>query len=212
MAPLRAFNVFSTGPDLLEQFAYLSEETVEEASVLLELLWTHNNDVSDRVRRAKKIEHAADEIVHGIFRTLTHTYMSEFDREDLQKLASSLDDVIDFTCGAADRVLLYKLSNIPPVAGELAQLIHRQAEELTAAVSALQKREHLFQHCALVKQLKADADQIINSAVAELFERERNAIQLIKVKELFTQLAFAIDRAKDAAEVIEAMAMKRGLA
>jgi hypothetical protein len=138
--------------------------------------------------------------------------MSEFDREDLHKLASSLHDVVDFAYNAADRVLLYKLSNIPPVAGELAQLIHRQAEELTAAVSALQKREHLFQHCAVVKELEADADQITNSAVAELFERERDAIQLMKVKELFTQLALATDRAKDAAEVIEAMVLKRGLA
>lgn len=211
MAPLSAFKVFSPEPDLLEQFAYLSEKTVEEASVLLELLRAHD-DVAGRVRRAKEIEHAADEIVHGIFRTLSHAYMSEFDREDLHKLASSLDDVIDFTYGAADRVLLYKLSNIPPIAGELAQVIHRQAEELTAAVSALQKREQLFQHCAVVKQLEVHADRITNSAVAELFEHEGDAIQLIKVKELFTQLAFATDRAKDAAEVIEVMVLKRGLA
>jgi uncharacterized protein Yka (UPF0111/DUF47 family) len=89
-------------------------------------------------------------------------------------------------------------------------VIHRQAEELTAAVSALQKREDLFQHCAVVKQLEADADQITNAAVAELFDREKNAVQLIKIKELYTQLAFATDRAKDAAEVIEAMGLKRG--
>lgn len=125
-------------------------------------------------------------------------------------MASSLDDVIDYAYGAADRVLLYKLSNIPIVAGELAQVIHRQAEELAGAVSALQKREDLFKHCAVVKQLEADADQIMNAAVAELFDREKNAIQLIKIKELYAQLAFATDRAKDAAEVIEAMVLKRG--
>lgn len=79
-------------------------------------------------------------------------------------------------------------------------------------MSALQKREQVFQHCSNVNQLEVDADQIANAAVADLFEREMNAIQPIKIKELLTQLAFATDRAKDAAEVIETMVLKRGAA
>lgn len=209
MAYLRAFNIFSPNPDLLEQFAHLSKETVEEASVLIELLCTEN-EVAEQVRQAQEIEHAADEIVHRILRTLSHTYVLTYDREDLQNLASSLDDVIDFAYGAADCVLLYKLSNIPPAAEKLAQVIHRQVEELEAAVSALPKPEDLFQYCDVVKQLEVEANQITSSAVTELFEDEKNAIQVIKLKDLFKQLAFATDRAKDAAEVLEGMALKDG--
>jgi uncharacterized protein Yka (UPF0111/DUF47 family) len=96
-------------------------------------------------------------------------------------------------------------------AGELAQIIREQAYELAATVSALQVRDEVVQHCSTVKQLHINADRLANSALAQLFEFEADPIQLIKVKDLLTQLAFATDRAKDAAEVIETMVLNRGL-
>lgn len=211
MVPLPAKILFAQQPDLIPQFVSLARESVAEAGVLLDLL-QQGGDVANQAKRAKEIEHSADDKVHDIVRGLNRLYNSAFDREDLHRLASSLDDIIDFAYGAADRVLLYKITGIPAFAGELALIILRQSEELTAAVSALAKREEVFRHCANVKQLEIDADRLTNSAVAELFEREKDAIQLIKLKELYNQLALATDRAKDAADVVETMVLKRGLA
>jgi uncharacterized protein Yka (UPF0111/DUF47 family) len=78
------------------------------------------------------------------------------------------------------------------------------AQQLAAAVSGMTNRDGVFQHCAAVRQLETEADGLSNSALSELFEHEKDPIQLIKVKELITQLALATDRAKAAAEVIEA--------
>ena len=207
MSPLRATKLFST-PDLIPQFESLAGLAVEEAGALLRLLQLET-DLAAQVQRAKQIEHEADKIVHNIVRDLNRTYNSAFEREDLHRLASSLDDVIDFSYGAADRVLLYKINQIPPAAMEVATVIQRQAEELLVAVSSMGSRE-VFQHCMVVSQLEYDADRLANSAIAELFEIERDAIQLIKRKELYNQLATATDRAKDAAQVIETMVLKRG--
>jgi uncharacterized protein Yka (UPF0111/DUF47 family) len=208
MSPLRAAKLFST-PDLIPQFESLAGLAVAEADLLIELL-RQPTDLADQVQRAKQIEHEADEIVHQIVRDLTATYNSRFEREDLHQLASSLDDVIDFSYGAADRVLLYKIDQIPPAALEIAKVIHRQAEELLAAVSSLNFRSAVFQHCMAVSQLEYDADRLTSAAIAELFEVERNAIQLIKLKELYSQLTSATDRAKTAAQAVETMVMKQG--
>jgi predicted phosphate transport protein (TIGR00153 family) len=208
MTVLRAAKIF-WGPELIPQFESLVHCAVAEAEVLGGLLRDENNRDA-RVQRAKQIEHDADEIVHQIARDLNVTYNSPFDREDLHVLASSLDDVIDFSYGAADRVVLYKINQIPKAAIEIAGLILRQSKELSEAVFHLDSRESAFERCIAVKQLEYDADQLKNSAIAELFEAERDAIQLIKVKELYTQLDLATDRAKDAAQVIESMLFKRG--
>ena len=138
------------------------------------------------------------------------TYNSPFDREDLHKLASSLDNVVDFSYRAADRVLIYKIKRIPPKAVELATLIQRQSRELASAVSSLDSRKQAFEHCEAVKRLECDAVRVRNSAISELFELEQNAIELIKLKDLYAQLASATNRAKDAAKAVESLLFKRG--
>ena len=208
MWPLGVTKLFLT-PDLIPQFESLAGLTVAEAGVLIKSLQM-DADVAAQIHRAKQIEHEADEIVHQIARDLTVTYNSQFDREDLHQLASSLDDVIDFSYGAADRILLYKICRIPPAAVEMAKVIQRQAEELLAAVSSLGSRVKVLGHLMAISQLEHDADRLTSSAIAELFAVEKNAIQLIKLKELYSHLASAADRAKAASQTLEAMVLKRG--
>ncbi len=133
MTVLRAAKIF-WGPELIPQFESLAHRAVAEAEVLVGLLRDENNRDA-QIQGAKQIEHDADEIVHQIARDLNVTYNSPFDREDLHALASSLDDVIDFSYGAADRVVLYKINQIPKAAIEIAGLILRQSKELSEAVS-----------------------------------------------------------------------------
>lgn len=174
MTVLRAAKIFRS-PELIPQFQSLAGCAVAEAEVLGQLLRDENSRDA-QVRRAKQIEHEADEIVHQIARDLNVTYNSPFDREDLHALASSLDDVIDFCYGAADRVVLYKINQIPYAAIEIAALILRQSMELSEAVSHLDSREGAFGHCIAVKQLEYDADRLKSTAIAELFEAQHDAI------------------------------------
>lgn len=203
--------LLSTRPGILPQIVSLAESAVAESVLLVDLFKT-DSGVALKVQRAKEIESAADEIVHAIAKDLTRLYNSPFEREDLHNLASSLDDVIDFSFGAADRVLLYKIERIPPAALTIAKIIQSQAEALLNAASVLQTRDKAFAGCVAVKQLERRATELIGGAIASLFEDEPDAIQLIKIKELYTLLTAASNRAKAAADTIETMTLKRGLA
>jgi predicted phosphate transport protein (TIGR00153 family) len=160
------------------------------------------------VRKIKDIEHRGDEMTHAIITKLNVTFITPFDREDIHKLASSIDDVLDFINAAADRMLMYKITAAPRPAAELAAIIVRQAEQLSKAISLLGKDQSVLDFCVEINRLENDADGVARKAIAELFDRERDPIALIKLKELYEVLETATDKAEDAANVVESVVLK----
>jgi uncharacterized protein len=90
----------------------------------------------------------------------------------------------------------------------LAGLILQQSEELSLALSGLEKQQHVLEHCVEINRLENEADRVTRQAVGHLFENERDPIQLIKMKELYEVLELATDKAEDAANVLEAVILK----
>jgi uncharacterized protein len=188
-------------------FSEVSENLTQGTRVLYELL--RNPDATaSRIAQLQEIEHRGDEMTHDIIRMLNQTFITPFDREDIHMLTSSLDDVLDFVNAAAVRMTLYRISSPPPAAAELAKLIVTQAEELSKAVALLGDNQQLLEHCVEVNRLENEADRVSRRAIAELFEHEKDPIQLIKLKELYEVLETATDKAEDAANVLEAVALK----
>src|SRR5215471_1828103 len=165
-------------------------------------------DVEARVQQLKDIEHRGDEMTHNILTKLNQTFITPFDREDIYRLASSLDDVLDFINTAATRLVMYGIANPPPAAAELAGLIVLQSEELARGVSVLEKNGAVMKHCEEVNRLEDQADHIGRRAIAELFDTEKDPIRLIKLKELYEGLEMATDKAEDAANVLESIVLK----
>jgi len=172
-------------------------------SLLLEM-----KDIPAGVQKIKDIEHRGDEMTHAIITKLNVTFITPFDREDIHKLASSIDDVLDFINAAADRMLMYKITAAPRPAAELAAIVVRQAEQLSKAVSLLGKDENVLDYCVEINRLENDADTVARKAIAELFDREHDPIALIKLKELYEVLETATDKAEDAANVVESVVLK----
>jgi len=190
-----------------ELFAELSGYLTEGAKLLRATL-EDPRDLDLRVEQIQAVEHKGDRATHAIITKLNQSFITPFDREDIHKLASSLDDVLDFTNAAATRLLMYKISEPPPDAAELAGLIVLQSEELTRAVSLLKKNGSVMKHCEEVNRLEDEADHLSRRAIARLFETEKDPIKLIKLKELYEVLEVATDKAEDAANVIEAIMLK----
>jgi uncharacterized protein len=188
-------------------FAEVSENLTQGARLLHEILSNPTND-AERIRSLQELEHRGDEMTHNIIRMLNQTFITPFDREDIHRLTSSLDDVLDFVNAAAVRMTLYRITSPPPAAADLAKLIVRQAEELSAGVSLLETNQKVLDHCVEVNRLENEADRVSRRAIAELFEHEKDPIQLIKIKELYEVLETATDKAEDAANVLEAVALK----
>jgi len=190
-----------------EMFAALSRNITEGARLLQDIL-QHSREADSRVQQLQEIEHRADDITHSIITKLNQSFITPFDREDIHRLASSLDDVLDFVNAAAVRLNMYRIVDPPPASAELAGLIVQQSEELARGVSLLQNNQNVLAHCVEVNRLENEADRVSRKAIAELFEREKDPIQLIKIKELYEVLENATDKAEDAANVLEGVALK----
>jgi uncharacterized protein len=190
-----------------EIFEDMASNVTEGARVLRGILQNFE-DVEARVLKIKEIEHRGDDMTHAVMTKLNQTFITPFDREDIHRLASSLDDVLDFVNAAGQRLVLYKIRSAPASAVELATLIVRQSEELTKAVSLLEKNKHVLEHCVEINRLEDEADSVCRSAIADLFEHEKDPIALIKMKELYEVLEMATDKAEDAANVLEAVVLK----
>lgn len=188
-------------------FADVASNVTDGARLLTTILENFDK-VEIQVEKLKEIEHKGDDLTHSIMTKLNQTFITPFDREDIHRLASALDDVLDFVNAAGQRLLLYKIRSAPAVAVELCKLIVRQSEELHKAVVLLEKTQGVMDHCVEVNRLEDEADRLCREAIGRLFENEKDAIQLIKMKELYEVLEMATDKAEDAANVLEAVVLK----
>jgi len=180
-----------------------------EGARLLKAILQDMKDVEARVEQLKTIEHRGDEMTHELLTKLNQTFITPFDREDIHKLTSSIDDVLDFVHAAGERLVMYKITDFTPSAPQLADVIVRQSEQLCQAVAHLErKNNNVLQYCVEINRLENEADRISRAAIAQLFEIETNPITLIKKKELYEVLETATDKAEDAANVIESVVVK----
>ena len=190
-----------------DMFAEMSANLQEGARVMAEVLHT-GEAVAVKVQRIKELEHRGDDMTHAVITKLNQTVITPFDRADIHKLASSLDDVLDHINGAADRLVLYKITRIPPASAQLADVLVKQCEQLSEALKKLEKHDDALECCGEIGRLENEADHVLRTAIAKLFDEEKDPIALIKVKELYEVLEQAIDTAEDAANVIETVAVK----
>jgi len=188
-------------------FAEMSGNLIEGARLLRAILGDFQN-VETRVQQLKEIEHRGDDMTHAILTKLNQTFITPFDREDIHRLAASLDDVLDFLYAAGERLVMYKITSAPSAAGDLADLVIRQSEQIAKAVSLLEKHDHVLDYCVEINRLENEADRVAREAMAHLFENEKDPIALIKLKELYEALESASDKAEDVANVLESVVLK----
>ncbi len=163
------------------------------------------------IRRVEDLEHLGDELTHKIYDKARDTFITPFDREDIQHLASVLDDIVDFIHGSAKRVELYKVEEINQGMIKLAELIVQSSEQVNIAMKGLKsRRQYGNVREALVKinSLENHADDIFEVAIANLFDDQTNAIEIIKTKEILSTLETATDRCEDAAHIMETVIVK----
>jgi predicted phosphate transport protein (TIGR00153 family) len=183
---------------------------VEGASTLLDML-DHYGEAPAKVRRIKDIEHKADEITHHTMEMLHKTFVTPIDRDQIHELISLMDDVMDLIDGAARRMMLYGVKEIPPDLKELAKTLHHATLELQKAVRGLRNMKNsdeIIKSCIEINKLENDGDAIRDAAIAKLFKEEKNAVQVLVWKEIYGDVETAIDRCEDVANVIEGVVLE----
>lgn len=192
--------------DMLEEQADI---VLEGAESLLDMVKNFNN-VAEKRDRIKDIEHKGDEMVHTIAEALTRTFVTPIDQEDISKLTSRLDDILDYIEAASHRLWSYEIKSIPPDMVKLTEVILTSSREVNHAVKDLRnfkKKNEILSHCIEINRLENTGDDITHVAVAELFKKH-DAVNIIKLKEIYEYLEEATDKCEDAADVIKDVFMK----
>lgn len=193
-------------------FEKASSNLLQTAGVLTQMV--NNTDADKRkdlLREIERLEHIGDSVTHEIFTELSTTFITPFDREDIHALTSAVDDVVDFIHGSAKRMELYKIKVPDTNISKFAELIEKGAEELHKAISGLRDLKNvdaIRSACVRINSIENHADDIFDNAIARLFEEEKDAIQIIKVKEVLSVLETATDKCEDAANVLETIIVK----
>ena len=193
-------------------FEQASSNLINMAELLNKAVNTKNAD--DRLEFFKEIEtmeHIGDDITHQIYLELSKNFITPFDREDIHQLATAIDDVADYIHGSANRMLLYKVDIITEPIQKLAELILQAVTDLDKAVRELRNLKNIraiADSCVRINSIENQADYVFDRAVGDLFAYEKDAVQLIKYKEVLAALETATDMCEDAANVLESILVK----
>ncbi|KAF0199094.1 MAG: hypothetical protein FD166_719 [Bacteroidetes bacterium] len=172
---------------------------------------TDEEQRNEHVRNVKKFEKIGDKITVTIYDELNSTFITPFDREDIQKLANRIDNVVDLVNTSAKRIQLYKLVEIPPVFYKMAELLIEASHEINAVVKGLNKIHDIAkykEHCIRIGELENESDDLNFSYLSEIFDNETNAISLIKKRDVLNSLEKAMDRCEDVADVLNTILVK----
>ena len=188
-------------------FIKQAENVHAGAKALVEML-THYTGVPEQAQNIKAIEHAGDEITHALITKLNQTFVTPFDREDIHVLSTKVDDILDLIDAAAARMVIYRVDSVRTGTVDLARILYESTGEVATAVRLLEKRDHILDHCIEINRLENESDRLCRTLIAQLFDEERDPVQIIKWKEIFEVIETAVDKCEDVANVIESVTLK----
>jgi predicted phosphate transport protein (TIGR00153 family) len=202
------FRLIPREEKFFEFFDKAANNILEGAKVLVQMTDERGADFQERWKRLEELEHVGDKITHQIIRKLNRTFITPIDREDIHSLAVALDDVMDLIEASAARMNLYKIKQPTEEAGKLAQVILKSAEEIVKAVSNLERMDDVMEHCIEINRLENMADDISREAIAGLFDKGHDPMDVIKWKEIYETMEMTTDGCEDVANIVESVALK----
>jgi uncharacterized protein len=194
-------------------FSRAAENIAVAVDVLAELVAAEPADRAALAKRVKDAEHAGDELTHEILIKVNSTFVTPFDREDIYRLTSSLDDVLDFVEEAADRIVLYRLEALPAGITTQVDVLRRAAAATAEAMPQLERMAKLREYWVHVNSLEDEGDTAYRALLGELLVPEGDVtpldvLTIIKVKEVVEVLEEAADAFETVANTVESIALK----
>jgi predicted phosphate transport protein (TIGR00153 family) len=169
-------------------------------------LMTNFDDLEHRVHAIETIEKQADKVTHTTLEMLHKTFITPLDRDDIHKLITRMDDILDLMEDVGQTIWLYDIKQITPEAKRLAELCQTCCEKVLASVSLLSNMNNareILNICAEIDRLESDADHVMRAAMSKLFREEPDVRNLIKLKAIYEILETVTDRCEDVANIVE---------
>jgi len=189
-------------------FVNQGEIIVRAATTLLEGVQRGDSHLPSMAAHIQTLEQMGDDLIHEVLTRLHQTFITPIDPEDIHMLASHMDDVLDCIEETAHRLVAYRMTPIPSTVLEFSEIVESCCKSLAKAFEAMSNDQPMLEHCIEVNRLEHVADELLRSAIADLFANEKDPIVLIKKKEIFELLEKTTDFCEDVADVLQGVAVK----
>lgn len=193
--------------DYFEKHASIILQAAEEFLSLV----SSSSHAADKIRHIRDLEHQADQITHDCVEALHKTFITPIERDDIHRLISQMDDVIDYIEDAANSIAVYKLTEMKIGIKEMAEVLVRSAQNLELAVKGLRDLRNagaVRQNCININHLENQADTILRNAIAHLFDEEKDVLMVIKWKEVYEEVEGGIDCTEDVSNIIDGIILE----
>ncbi len=201
------FRIRPVETSFYDLFTQMATQLVGGADLLAVLL-DPKADRAELAEQMREAEHAADEMTHEIVRRANSTFITPFDREDIYKLASTLDDVMDFMEETVDLVGLYELDQLPAEIAEQVEVLQRATVVTAEAMPRLRTMKDLDEYWIEINRLENQGDRSYRRIVASLFSGSYKTLEVMKLKDVVDSLEHAIDALESVANTVEQIAVK----
>jgi uncharacterized protein len=190
-----------------------AEFVVQGSVALVELLknFDNNGDRATRVARILELEHSADRVTRETVSLLHQTFVTPLDRDDIHRLISRMDDVLDLIQDVTEALQLYDIQRLTPEAVQLAELLNECCSRMQQAVhqlATLEDSARILKLCNEIDSLESQADTVMRTAISKLFREESDVRQLIKLETVYQLLEAATDQCEDVANIIEGVVLE----
>jgi uncharacterized protein len=193
--------------EFFDLFERAGANIVRAAELLDEML----SGFPETQRMARDIlicEQDGDQLTHEVIRRLNQTFVTPIDREDILRLISALDDVVDFTEEVADYLGLYRIDAPMLQAQALAHVLLDATRQIELAIPLVREFKDISKHTVEIHRLENEGDRIVRGAIASLFERGIDPMVVIRWKDIFERLENAIDSTERAADILDGIVIK----
>ena len=194
-----------------DYFEKQSDTIVEGCKALVELFENYT-DVPDKTKHIKDIEHKGDSITHECLERLHQTFITPIDRDDIHRLITRMDDILDHAEAVSQRLSIYEIDAIPEDAKQLARVLVFGCERMGKAVRGLRNMRNapqILAECIEINRIENEADALLREAVAKLFKsHSSDPLYVIKWKELYELLESATDKCEDVANTLEGIVLE----
>ncbi len=204
------FSLRPSEDSFYEFFSRAAQNLVRGAELLTELVQP-KADVQSVSERLGVAEHDNDEITHELCNRINSTFVTPFDREDIYRLGSNLDDVMDHIEAVGNLVYLYGLSELPALPREMTDLVdvlNQQAKLTADAMPRLKSMKNLQDYWIEINRLENEGDRAYRMLLVRLFSGEYDALTVLKLKEVADELEAAADAFEHVANTVETIAVK----
>jgi predicted phosphate transport protein (TIGR00153 family) len=205
-------SLFAKNYSFYDQFELHAAKTVEGCGLLVSLLAEAGSaDVRAQASVISDLEHQCDRVTHDVVAELRRTLITPLDRNEIYRLITKMDDVMDFIEATSERMALYDIRESSPVGAELARVLHASCASVLEALKCfrnLKRPQPILDRCVEINRLENQADSQLRAALAALFREEANPITIMKWKEIYELLEIASDRCEDVANIIEGVVLE----